>query len=176
MKCIACNTDLIAEDYKGLSLHKCPECGNIWLKKDTLRQFTDKTDQFLSHIDVDLWKHDARHKVTKAGTQCPSCEAELYLLDYQGSHIVIPICFSCESVWLSEENRQKLFSYLDQLLSSETITEYMKEIGHDAMEVIRGKESLHDELHDLKTILILIEYRVFSKLPVLERIISDFPK
>ncbi|MEW6535475.1 MAG: zf-TFIIB domain-containing protein [Candidatus Auribacterota bacterium] len=176
MKCINCSVELVADEYKGLTIRTCPECENIWVEKDTLREFKDRTDEFLCWVDVDLWKKDEHHIVTRADKNCTVCKEYLYNVDYRGSHIVLPVCFSCKGVWISAENRQKLFSYLDNVLTNETLTGYLKEIGHEAAELVSGKESLKEELHDLKTILVLVEYRIFSKIPVLERIISGFPK
>jgi len=177
VECLKCKgIELENTVYKGLNIDRCPKCGSIWIEEDKLREFKDKTDEFLCWLNIDLWEHLSEHKVNPAGIKCPSCSQHLFNVDYKGSHIVLPVCFSCKGVWLSEETKKSLFEYLDSILTTETIAGFLKDIGHEAIDFVSGKETLKEEMRDLKTILILIEYRIFSKFPALEKFISGFPK
>lgn len=159
-----------------MTIYECVVCHALWLKRDELRQYKDITDEYLCWLDVDLWQKEEHHGVTPSEHTCPECDKTLYNVDYHGSHIVLPVCFECKGVWLEESTREKLFQYLEDQITNETVAGYLKEIGHDAMDVIAGREKLTDEIRDLKTILVLLEYRIFSKFPMLERFLSDFPK
>lgn len=177
MECLNCkDVKLKSMNYKGLNIDRCPQCASIWMTEDKLREFKDRTDEFLCWLEIDLWEHINEHKVTPSAQKCPSCAKHLFNVDYKGSHIVVPVCFSCKGAWLSEETKKALFDYLDSIITTETVAGYLKDIGHEAMDFVSGKESFTEEMRDLKTILVLIEYRIFSKFPVLEQFISGFPK
>ncbi|MDX9703197.1 MAG: zf-TFIIB domain-containing protein [Candidatus Auribacterota bacterium] len=173
MKCTQCQTDLQAKDYKGILINQCLSCEGLWLRKDEFRELKDKTDEFLCWLDFDLWEKSEHHTMKKTDKPCPVCAKPMYDVEYRDSHIVLPVCIPCKGVWLSKETQESLFSYLESVITGETVTGYLKEFGH---EVISGKDSLKKELHDLKTILVLIEYRIFSRFPALERILTGFPK
>lgn len=176
MKCIYCPVELSTENYKGLTISKCPQCGALWIEKATLRDFKDRTDEFLCWLKIDLWEKDEHHHVTKGNKRCTQCGEMLHNIDYKGSHVIVPVCVKCQGVWLDAKNREELFKYLEQIVTSETVSGFLKEIGSETLELVTGKENFKNEINDLKTILVLIEYRIFSKFPVLEKIISGFPK
>ena len=174
MKCINCkDVKLVAKNYKGITIKQCPKCEAMWLTKKEFREFKDKTDEFLCWLDVELWKKKELHNIVKAGHSCPVCSGQMYNVEYHDSHIALPVCFACEGVWLDKPNQEKLFSYLEQVITAETISGFIGEIGHDMK---KGAENIKDEMHDLKTILVLIEYRIFSRFPTLEKIVSGIPK
>lgn len=176
MKCLYCPVDLVAQDYKGLNINKCPQCNAVWIEKEKLRDFKDRVDEFLCWLEIDLWKHLEKHGVKRSTKRCTLCGDFLYDVNYHESNIVLPVCFKCEGLWLDEKNNEKLFDYLKDLIDNETITGFLKEMGHETIDLMTGKESFKQEIHDLKTILVLIEYKIFSKIPALSRIIREFPK
>lgn len=173
MKCAQCQTGLSSIEYKGIILYQCPSCESLWLRKDEFRELKDKTDEFLCWLDFDLWEKSEDHRMTKTELKCPECSKPMFAVEYRDSHIGLPVCLPCKGVWLDKQTQEKLFAYLESIITNETVTGYLKEFGH---EVVSSKESFKKEMHDLKTILVLIEYRIFSKFPALERILTGFPK
>jgi len=174
VKCINCkDVQLVFKSYKGITVRQCPKCESMWLTKKEFREFKDKTDEFLCWLDVELWKKNELHKIVKTDNSCPDCSALMYNVEYHDSHISLPVCFACQGVWLDKTNQEKLFDYLEQLITAETVKGFVSEIGHDMK---KGAETIKEEMRDLKTILVLIEYRIFSRFPTLEKIVSGLPK
>jgi Zn-finger nucleic acid-binding protein len=54
-------------DTSGIILHKCPQCGGIWMDKDQLKQVEEV---------VDGWKADLNKDVNKYGKMVDKIEAE----------------------------------------------------------------------------------------------------
>ena len=174
MNCINCEgVKLAVKKYKGITIKQCPQCEAIWLTKNEFREFKDKTDEFLCWLDVELWKKNELHNILKTDQSCPDCSEPMHNVEYHDSRISLPVCFTCEGVWLDKPNQEKLFSYLEKIITEETISGFIGEIGHDMK---KGAETIKDEMHDLKTILVLIEYRIFARFPTLEKIFSGLPK
>lgn len=175
MNCPNCRTELEEKKYKGVLLHRCRHCDGFWFETGEFEEAMEKEDQFLKWADLDLWKEDENHSLKRRIESCPSCSEYLYEVQYKGHAIHPWVCVECRGVWLRKAEIKKIVNYLEKSLDSQTLKDFLKHLGKEAVDVL-SHEKIGDQLKDLKMVLKLINYRLVSKFPILDRISRNLPK
>ena len=175
MKCADCGKDLVAAQEGGVRLDKCLNCGSIWLLDRNFKRLKDTQDKFVRWIDPELWSDIGKHEIGRGSRMCPGCGRALREVRYADSDVVIDICPDCRGVWLHKGEIDKIVSYLEGIVDTETIRNYLKGLGHEATELLTHKEKLTDELRDMGILMKLLEYRIISRFPALSRIAAKLP-
>jgi len=175
MNCPNCRKELIEKKYKGVMLHRCQSCDGFWFESGEFEEAMENEDQFLKWSDLDLWKEDAHHALKARAEACPSCSENLYEVEYKGHSIHPWICVSCRGVWMRKNEIKKIIKYLEDQLDSQTLKDFLKHLGKEAADVLTH-ENIGDQFKDLKMVLKLINYRLFSKFPILDKFARNLPK
>src|SRR5574341_1915170 len=164
MNCPECSNDLVTKSHKGLKIQTCPRCEGMFILQEELKAIEKDKDPAVAWMDLELWRHREKYEAIRGALSCPSCGSPFHSLSYPDSEVRIQVCHECRAVWLNEKMLQELHSYLEKRITSETTAEYLKDLGHEILEVLQGKESLKS----LGIILKLLQYRIFTNLPFIK--------
>lgn len=182
MKCVKCDKNLKKADYKGIQLDYCEECQGIWFDRGELRKVKDKEDEFIRWIDIDPWKNKDKFEISKSGKICPVCGVPLYIIGYDGFPIWVDVCNVCYGIWLDKGEFDEIVAYMKEKVEQETLSEYLKDIGEEVVEVLAGparlparQEKIASEIKDLLVVMKLFEYRLLSRIPAISQIIARLP-
>jgi len=175
MKCPHCSAELRAVEKKGVSVDECGSCGGMWLLQEKFDTLRGKEDRFIRWLDLPLWKEDKAHHVSAGERSCPACSRRMYALDYHGHEVTLDICTACKGVWLDKDEMKKMVAYMEDQVTDETIQDFLKDIGHEAALLLRAQKDLATEMKDVSAIMKLLEYRIFSKFPLLSQLASRIP-
>ncbi len=171
MNCPNCKKELSEKEVQGVMLHRCSTCNGFWFEQGEFAAVMEHEDQFLKWSDLDLWKQNKNHSLETRAELCPSCSQYLYEVKYKGHDIHPWVCLSCKGVWIRKTELQKIKDYLEEELDSQTLTDFIKHLG----EVLSEKE-MTKQFKDLKMVLKLINYRLFSKFSILDKLSRNVPK
>jgi len=175
MNCPICKNELEEKKHKGVMLHRCHMCNGFWFESGEFEEAMEQEDRFLKWADLDIWKENENHTLLRRSETCPSCSEFLCEVNYKGHPIHPWVCLECNGVWMRKTEIDKIIKYLEDELDSQTLNDYFKHLGKEAVEVL-SHEKLGEQLKDLGMVLKLINYRLFSKFPLLDRISRNLPK
>ena len=171
MKCPNCKTqELTPYKINGVEIHVCQSCHGFWLTKDQLEgvkgKIDNKTDAWL---DLDLWNDNEKMAAKPIDAICPVCVTPLYSLDWDNSHIVIKMCKKCNGIWLDHGDMKKLIEYIKMEANAELLNEYGKVLKEKIKDVFTGKKGLGHEIHDVWTVLDMLQYKMMVQDPNLTK-------
>jgi len=175
-QCPNCQCELKPRDIGGVEVDECRECQGVWFDKDELRQAKDATDSDLSWLDFEIWKHEEDFQTTESSRKCPACGKQMASLVYGSTSVVIDYCPTCRGTWLNKGEFKKIIESLEEEVSSESFSEYVKEAVREGVELVTGHESFVSEWKDFSTVLRLMQYRLFVENPGLLSTITGAQK
>lgn len=175
MKCPHCPAELKSIERKGIYIDECGSCGGMWLLQGKFDSLREREDRFIRWLDLPLWKEEKQHKLTASSRACPSCARTMFTLDYHGHDVTLDICTSCKGVWLDKGEMDKMIRYMKDQVTDETIEDFLKDIGHEAALLLKAQKDIATEMRDVSAIMKLLEYRIFSKFPLLSQLASRIP-
>jgi Zn-finger nucleic acid-binding protein len=166
MKCPHCKHDLTPLDYKGIQIHECANCKGRWFDRDGLKQAKDRTDENLRWLDFDPFgKETDKKKKASRGKECPRCSVQMDAIGYDESNVVIDKCPHCFGIWLDHSEFERILTYLENMLSSKSASEYAKLAFTDFVRIFAGHEGLVSEVRDFFAVLKLLELRIATEHP-----------
>jgi Zn-finger nucleic acid-binding protein len=173
MKCPRCDEELQSRTIGTVRIEECPQCRGIWLDEDDLRRAKDEADPDLRWMDFGLWKHEDRFAIATKPVRCPRCKIEMAAVDYDNTKVVVDCCAKCKGVWLDGAEFSKIIDALSEELLTKSVSDYARVSLKEAEEIITGPEGLVSEWKDFLTVLRMLEYRVFSKNPTVNKALSE---
>lgn len=176
MICPVCKVAIADTTRDGVAVVSCPSCHGLWVTERQLEEIKDREDRFLRWLDLDLWKDIEDHEIGVSEKSCPSCGERLHSIEHSDIGVVIEVCVRCRAVWLDPGELEAIIGYLEDRVDNETVSEYLRELGHEAVGLVKGEKPLPEEMKDIATVFKLLEYRVFSRLPILSGIVGRLPR
>jgi Zn-finger nucleic acid-binding protein len=176
MTCPLCKTELKKAVFYGVEVDYCPQCLGLWFEQDELRQAKDEKDKNLNWLDIDLWKEEAKFKISQGKKICPACQVPLYEVRYGDSQVRVDLCNLCQGIWLDRGEFKKIIEYLKEKGKEEVLRNYFKNLIEEGIEIFTGPETFREEIGDFLTILKLLNYKFLTQHPALSKIISALPK
>lgn len=176
MICPACGKALADTLKDGVRVISCPACGGLWIGELQLEEIEGREDRFLRWLDLDLWKDFEEHDIGLSERGCPSCGEKLHRIEHRDIGAVIEICVRCRAVWFDAGELEAVLGYLEKTIDNETIADYLKDLGRDAVELVAWEKPVAGEIRHIATVMKLLEYRIFSRFPVLARIVGQMPR
>jgi Zn-finger nucleic acid-binding protein len=165
MKCPSCNVDLTTKVIDKIEIDECEKCRGIWFDANELRKTKDLTDEDLTWLDFNIWKHEDKFKAKSRNLPCPKCNSALVAIDYADTDVEIDYCPACKGTWLDSGEFQKIIEALTNELLSTSFSEYIKASLVEAKEVLVGPEPFLSEWKDFSTVLRMMKYRLFVEKP-----------
>ncbi len=175
-KCPLCNCALTPKTIGSVEVDECDQCNGIWFDKDEFRQTGGHTDEDLSWLNFDIWKHQDRFKAIDSPRQCPVCDIPMVNLRYGKTEVTIDYCPQCHGIWLDKGDLAKIIDRLENELGSGALSDYLKESIQEAKKIITTPEMLVSEWKDFLAFLRLMQYRLFVEKPGLLKAILSVQK
>ncbi len=175
MKCPKCN-DINLEEIKinGIRVDRCKNCGGLWFDRDELKIVRDHRDRNLSWLDFDLWK-DTDKLMVSGRSDCPRDGKPLFKIKCKNTNVLVDICLDCQGIWLDKDELDKIISALKEKINSETVPEYLNDLGSEVKELIVHPGQAEIELRHIMILMKLLEYRFLAQHPKISEITSVLP-
>lgn len=173
MQCPSCTEEMITVDFKGVQIEECSNCHGRWFDRGELKKAKDHTDEDLIWLDFDPFDMAiSKDEETPEGVLCPKCGVEMRSLEYRDSNIFIDKCEQCHGVWLHHDEFEKIIKYLEDLVSSETATDFVKDSFHQFVDIAQHKKGISEGLKDYCVILKLLRQRIGVEHPKLSEAVN----
>ena len=176
MFCPFCQDTLEKSIFYGVEVDYCPSCLGLWFEQDELRLAKDKKDENLNWLDIDLWEHKNKFKISRDNKLCPSCRLPFYEINYGESQVKTDVCNVCYGIWLDRGEFKNIIGYLRERKDYEIFNNFSKNLIAETWEILTGPETLKEELSDFMTILKILNYKFLTKYPIIVSAISALPK
>ncbi len=171
MRCADCSKDLVHVDFRGISIHECPQCQGLWFGRDELQKAKDATDEDLRWLDFDPFSEKANpFTASPEHKKCPECTTEMTSLAYAQSGVIINKCQKCRGVWLHIGEFRKIIDYLESLVLSENASQYIADSVKKFLELFQKNEEAGSEIKDFLVVLKLLKMRIAAEHPHLARL------
>lgn len=163
--------------FHNVEVDYCPECLGIWFDIDELTYAKDDSDDQLTWVDFDVWRHKEKFETSPSARRCPICRISLVQIKYDNSKVKIDYCKNCQGIWLDRGEFKQIMVYLKNKADYEILHHYTRNLIKQLWEVFTGPQKLREELSDVLMILKLLDYKFMAQHPHLEKIIEeDLPK
>ncbi len=176
MKCPKCKLENLKEiNINGVKIDWCERCGGMWFDKDELKITRDWRDKELSWLDFDLWEDKNKLMISGKSIDCPRDGQPLFKIKYGSTDVMVDICLACRGVWLDRDELNKIITGLREKINSETIPEYINDLGKEIAELLAHPDHADIELRHIVIIMKLLEYRFLAQHPRIAEMISGLP-
>jgi Zn-finger nucleic acid-binding protein len=176
MKCPKCDDKNLGEiKINGVKVNRCKNCGGLWFDRDELKIVRDYRDENLSWLDFDLWKDGDKLTVSGKSINCPLDGKPLFKIRCGNTDVMVDVCLECHGIWLDKDELNKIISALKEKINSETIPEYLNDLGGEVKELIVHPDQAEIELRHIMILMKLLEYRFLAQHPKISEITSILP-
>ena len=166
MTCLDCQTEMQQTDSRVVRIDECPRCRGRWFDRDELRRAKDRADDDLRWLDFDPFSEKAVPlEVASEGRICPRCSVQMGAISYQTSGVVINKCNTCHGIWLHHDQFEKIVKYLEDTISSEQASHYVRDVEKQFAQIVTGSEGVMSEIRDFRAVLRLLELRLAVEHP-----------
>jgi len=108
---------------------------------------------------------------------CPKCpDIALTTIQDRKSNTEISICTQCKGVWLATGQFLNLINALLEEADQKSAPELVKISLQQAKEMLTRPDAIISEWEDLKSVLVLLEHRIFIEHPKLKSLIVGLQK
>ena len=175
MNCPSCAKQLNKKKLENFEIAMCDTCKGMWLDTFTFQEIATHESPFSELLKIDIWEEVTKHKVKPGPGKCPKCEKRLYISEYVDSQIHIDLCPICQGLWFDRGELEKVMAYIEKEIDNETVGHLFNELGEEVKDFLTGQKSLESEVKHVGLIIKLLEYRVFSKFPLLQKLANSIP-
>ena len=161
-----------------IRVHRCAECGGSWYEADELRLLKDKEAHGdYCWIDFDLWKDIDKFRAARQQRYgCPKDGNQMTTVHYGDSPITVDICSQCRGVWLDKSEYDEIVAYLEEMVNTHTVGDYVKDIREEFLELFVGPEGPLTEFKELSRVLYLLELRFIIEHPTFGALLNSLPR
>lgn len=161
MNCSNCQNELDQIDFRGIVINECPSCHGRWFDREELQKAKDNTDEDLRWLDFDPFVKKEKHfnVIPEEGGICPKCSEKMIPLAYANSGVVIDKCEQCRGVWLGDGEFRKIIAYLENLVTTHSVSEYVIDSFKQFSEIVTGPDDRISEAKDFLVVLKLLKLR-----------------
>lgn len=172
--CPRCKIELHKKHLKGVSVEECSSCKGTFFDKGELEKARDNADENLRWLDFVPFDVKSQFDLEHDRLDCPSCGTVMNGYQYKGSKVVISKCPHCHGVWLDKGEFEKMLSYLEAFVASQTSSDLADDARKQLAEVFAPHKSESEEIKDLIAVTNLLEERWVAEHPTIEKIIEVY--
>ncbi len=171
MQCPRCNLNLRTMKMGPVAIDECAQCGGIWFDQGELDQVIGTTDPDLRWLDIDFWKANSDFASAPDSMGCPKC-SRYYLtrLEDRATQTSVALCGNCNGIWLDVDQLRGIIRAIARCADRMDSADYLKESLHQASDMIDAaaeKPVSISDWRDLKAVLRMLKYRIYSEHPKL---------
>ena len=115
-------------------------------------------------------------KLDLRGILCPKDGTRLVVLAYGETGVEVNYCTQCKGIWLDEAEYKDVVAYLDKMVNTHTVGDYLKDIRDEFLEIFVGREGPLSEMHDLGKVMYLLQLRFVIEHPLFATILNSLPR
>ena len=108
MKCPRCHAELTVEDYRGIEVDRCHDCGGMWLDYGELDQLEDTV------FEKDELKGSLMFRSFEGELVCPKCGGRMQRFNYRAYNLELDFCEQQHGVWLDAGEEQRVLELMQQ--------------------------------------------------------------
>ncbi len=178
MNCPKGHGSLAAVKIESIPVSRCSKCGGTWYNVEELRVLKDKeADGDYCWIDFDLWKdRDKFRAARQQHRSCPRRGHPMTTVHYGDSAITIDICSECKGVWLDKTEYDEIVAYLDKMVNTQTVGDYLRDLRDEFVEIFTGPEGPISEFKDADRVFYLLQLRFAAGHPGVVAAAQALPK
>lgn len=172
--CPRCKVELQKRHYKGVQVDECENCHGIFFDRGELEKARDNADEDLRWLDFVLFSVGELKKLEQDQVDCPKCGFTMEALQYAGSEVILSKCSNCQGVWLDHGEFQKIISYLESLVASQSAEDLSESVRQQVVDVLVGQKGEVEEVKDLLAVTRLFEDRWLAEHPKVAGIVERY--
>lgn len=165
MDCPRCEHTLQTRSFHSVEVDACGTCDGFWFDDDELRQAKDDAEPDASWLDFDIWKRPENFLISAAALGCPRCDRPMVSLLYDNTGVEIDACPACRGVWLDGGEFEAIIDALHTEVTSRPASEVLRASLSEARQLVEGSEGVVSDWRDLRSVLRLLQYRIFVEHP-----------
>jgi Zn-finger nucleic acid-binding protein len=108
MKCPNCSHELTTENYKGIEVNKCNNCGGMWFDSQEVDQLEDTV------FNQDDLKNTMITNVKDSERTCPECGKKLKTFNYRWEDLLLDYCPTGDGYWLDKGEEERVTQIIAQ--------------------------------------------------------------
>lgn len=149
-------------------LYACECCGGFWFNSAELGSLSKTVDEDIGWLQIEFWREQAQFKLTREQMPCPCCEhSNLVRIVDQATNTSAATCPTCLGIWMDAGQLDRIVAVISDVAEQMNSADYVKEslrVLADLLTLRRENEVMAD-WRDLKTVLRLLKYRLYSEHP-----------
>ena len=171
MQCPKCRVSMQPIPMGPAAVDECAQCGGLWFDHGELDQVIGTTDPDLRWLDIDFWKDASDFTVSPDAMGCPKC-SRYYLtrLEDRATQTSAALCGNCHGIWLDAGQLRGIIRAVARCANQMDSADYLKESLHQVGEMFGAageKPVSFSHWRDLKALLRMLKYRIYSEHPKL---------
>ena len=108
MHCPRCKAELKTEQYKGIEVDRCPDCGGMWLDYPELDQVEDIV------LDEDEVKGTMIYSSRTSDISCPRCGGLMKAFNYRLYDLELDFCEKLHGFWLDQGEEKRVLELMER--------------------------------------------------------------
>jgi len=177
MQCPQCNQQMKRSLINDITIDECLTCKGMWFDQGELDDVKDEVLPDINWLGVDTWQDQADLLVKGTRRLCPKCRnTTLTRITDQQSEAVIDICAQCKGSWLAAGQFLYLINAMLDEAIKKTAPEYARISLQKAKDMVTSSDSIVSDWEGLKTVLTLLQHRIFIQHPKLKSIVEGLQK
>ena len=159
----------------GATLHHCDRCGGFWFSDTDAAVLSEDKDADMNWIDVAFWKDPDHIRMMGYTINCPQClDRRLLQVQDEATGTEAATCPACNGIWLDADHLDNIVATLSKAVDRMDSADYARQSLRLLADILATPgERNGEEWHDLKTVLRLLKYRLYSEHPKVVRAIAD---
>jgi Zn-finger nucleic acid-binding protein len=158
-----------AYETKKFRLENCLRCGGYWFSESQLLALNESLDPDLKWLDLDFWKQRVEFRVSHNLLCCPKCRnVQLLNVIDKVTDTSAATCPVCQGLWLKADQLNRLLNAIANEVEYKSSSDYSKQSLRVLKDiVITHRKKPIEDWHELKAVLRLLKYRLYSEHPKL---------
>lgn len=108
MNCPRCKAKLKREQYEGIEVDRCPDCGGMWLDYLELDQLEDIV------LDEDEVKGTMIFSSRTSEISCPKCGGPMKAFNYRLYDLELDFCEKLHGFWLDRGEEKRVLELMER--------------------------------------------------------------
>jgi Zn-finger nucleic acid-binding protein len=148
-------------------------CKGKWFEAKELPEAIDKRDDDMRWENFSLFEEKSKkYEKSTSKRLCPKDNIPMYSLKYMDSGVAIDKCERCGGVWLDKNEFDAIVNYLENLLITETASDYAKDAWRQFVEIGTKHDGVIAEIKDFLVVMKLFEMKIIAEHPSIQTAIE----
>ncbi len=111
MKCPKCSHPLEIQNYEGIEVNACKNCGGMWFDYKEVDELEDRT------LDKDEFKNSMITHVRESTRKCPVCSVDMKQFNYRWEDLELEMCPKEHGFWLDKGEEKRITEIIEKRMT-----------------------------------------------------------